>query len=374
MPKYTYRKYKPGDETAINHLYFEVTGRQRTTEQYLWQWHRAPGGVGDVWLIEVENEDGSVKLIGHHGIMPIRFSCGEKNLLAGKTENTMVHPAFRRKILYPKYEKQFLAAYENRFDLLFSTIGPAPALRQRKALGYRAEKKWLQYAWGLNFGAYCSLVATALSYRKQSVVWPIVGKMFSACGKGVNKLSISFGKKITEKNVVALTSKEAMDHGFFEKFWEKSRGDYDLTPRRDREDLKWRFWDNPYHASDFTTLIYDTGENGQGYAIVQNCGNQRFMLCDIVCNPTDKWFCTQMLDSVCNWAQNQGANILRFSTASDQIAPVEVFKAFQRANMFDKFPFRNRRNTDEQFMLRRINTSAFDGINWFVTPIVFEGC
>ncbi|MFG1491194.1 hypothetical protein ABMA58_18235, partial [Oceanospirillum sp. HFRX-1_2] len=54
-------------------------------------------------------------------------------------------PEYRKKILYTRYEKKFKDHYASRFDALFSTMGPEPAIRQRKALGYKSNEKWLRY-------------------------------------------------------------------------------------------------------------------------------------------------------------------------------------------------------------------------------------
>jgi hypothetical protein len=45
-----------------------------------------------MWLIEATDDSGNVKLIGHHGVMPIAFSDGDTDIIFGKTENTMVLP------------------------------------------------------------------------------------------------------------------------------------------------------------------------------------------------------------------------------------------------------------------------------------------
>ncbi len=119
MYKYSYRPYTSGDEKSINDLYAKITGRIRSKAAYFWQWQNAPGGKGEVWVIEAELPNGQKMLIGHHGIMPVRFSYGQDDLLFGKTENTFVHPDFRSKILYPRFERRFAYHYENRFHALF---------------------------------------------------------------------------------------------------------------------------------------------------------------------------------------------------------------------------------------------------------------
>ena len=59
-----------------------------------------------MWLIEATHSGEGKKLIGHHGIMPFKATFNGKNILVGKTENTMVLDAYRSRILYPRYEKQ----------------------------------------------------------------------------------------------------------------------------------------------------------------------------------------------------------------------------------------------------------------------------
>ena len=113
-----------------------MTGRSRSVEDWKWQWVDNPAGRSEMWLIEETLDDGSARLIGHHGVMPFRATIDGNDCLVGKTENTMVHPDHRSRILYPRFERRFLAAYEPRFAMLFSTTGPAAAIRLRKAMGY----------------------------------------------------------------------------------------------------------------------------------------------------------------------------------------------------------------------------------------------
>jgi hypothetical protein len=164
--------------------------------------------------------------------MPVRFTWGEKDLLFGKTENTMVLPEYRRKILYPRFEKKFAAAYEARYHALFSTMGPPAAIRQRKALGYTATESWLYLerasrAWGS--------VAFALSRSRSRF-----GKrILQAIARPVRRMRLPEGVQI-------LTPGEAKDEVFFDSYWSRARENWGIAPRRDKEDLSWRYWDNPY--------------------------------------------------------------------------------------------------------------------------------
>lgn len=232
--QYSHRQYRPGDEDAINTLYFRVTGRTRTREQWAWQWLQAPAGAGDMWLIEATHPDGRVELIGHHGIMPIRFTSGDNDLLFGKTENTMVLPEYRQKILYPRFERRFAKEYETRYHALFSTMGPAAAIRQRKAMGYTAENHWLNlehayWPWG-------SFVRAA-QHPRLAKLQKLANLLFQP----------NFNKHMPE-GVVLLTAKEAREDEFLKSYWNNARKNWGVSPSRAAEDLAWRYWDNPYSA------------------------------------------------------------------------------------------------------------------------------
>lgn len=250
---YSYRRYRAGDEIAINKLYRQITGRERTVEQFQWQWLAGPEGPGDIWLIEAIDSAGNIKLIGHHGVMPVAFSDGGKDLLFGKTENTMVLPDYRRKILYPRFEKKFQREYESRYDALFSTMGPAAAIRQRKALGYDFPVEWVTSRHTPSFVTearfLCSLIADKIKTPK--------------------KFQTPFGRQCATYGKLRkygfLDHDEAKKSKFFENFWEEARINFAVAPRRRKQDLNWRFWSNPY--KDHLTLVVQEG-GVYGYCIV----------------------------------------------------------------------------------------------------------
>ena len=370
MSKYFSRNYKAGDEKAINRLYYEVTGTRRTLEQFRWQWQNAPGGHGEIWLIEEQKTDGRMRLIGHHGVMPIRFTCSDKNLVAGKTENTMVHQDYRRKILYPMYEQQFLKQYRKKFDLLFSTMGPDSALRQRKALGYKAEQRWLNYAWALNPGALASLLAFRLIHNKKKIRWVRASNCAQLFGNILSYLNGSSWKSKKTLPLTILSCDEASRHKFFKEFWSYARKDFPLTPRRDQIDLKWRFWENPYAI--YYSLICENHHHGDAYGIVRDCGNQVYMLEDIVCFPPTSAFFLKMLSSICEWAESHGANAMLFSTTSDENDLRTALESFQKTNLLTTFPLK-KIEREKQPMLRKVISDAYSDIKWFITPIVLEG-
>lgn len=363
--RYTYRRFRPGDETAINNLYEQITGFSRTVDEYRWQWLDAPGGEGEIWLIEAIKDSGETQLIGHHGLMPIRFTFGSDDLLFGKTENTMVLPEYRRKILYPKYEKIFLSEYEVRFDAIFSTLGPRAALRQRQALGYNADAKWCHYEHELRFLGEMTKIC-----RKLPVP---IAKLLSLL---ISKLP-SYSKKTVINQFRELDSDNARVDPFFESFWINARLTAGIAPRRDKEDLTWRFWNNPYN--DYCTLVLDNNETISGYFIINVTDPNIFHIEDVYFTPLDAELWQSAFRLLFDWASEKGASLIKYKTTNDGLLP-DIQK---RINTLCKPGpltswIRKNRKIPEQSMLRKISNYSKYNIdlstnNWNITPILFEG-
>jgi hypothetical protein len=372
--KFVSRQFRQGDDASINALYRAVTGRVRSDTDFAWQWLEAPAGQGEIWLIETA--DSSPKgdgpdLVGHHGLMPLFFSSNGKTFVAGKTENTMVDPGFRRKLLYPKFEKQFLADYSERFDVLFSTIGPAAPLRQRKALGYDDSRSWLFLEIGLRPFALPGLLAAMADMNRKPqtglIIRTLLGMLRLAAGAAQRLPS---GRATFDQDLVALSDHDAKEHQFFDTFWKGAAGQFAMTPRREKPDLAWRFWDNPH--VEYTTLIHPNG-----YAIVSRPHKYIFRLEDIVASPYDEYHFNGLMRAVCSWCKSQRAAALLFATTDDAASPAELIKSggFQ---LLSDHPFRKLMKSGEpRKMLRKLTPrgieSGADVDNWYVTRFVMEG-
>lgn len=359
------RQYKPGDEIAINKLYENVTGRTRSAPLFKWQWCQSPAGMGEMWLIEYKGY-----IIGHHGIMPFYFSYGSEDLIVGKTENTMVHKDYRRKILYPRHEKKFLETYKNKFSALFSTTGPLAPLRQRKALGYKDRSQWINYVWSLNSAGIVSLARKKIS-KKQGLFWKSANKALNF-GEGLLSLC-TFKKEV--KYITILSDEEATQSDFFETFWKKARADYPFTPRRNKEDLAWRFWNNPYN--DYMTFVYKNSKSS-GYAIIHTHDKKIYELDDIVVFPYTQDNFTALLTNTLHACKNMGGSLLRFSTTDDPASPNKFIQQMNLYNLREKWPFRSfYKESTPSKMLRYVtpkgeNKSLCEK-NWYITPFIFEG-
>lgn len=358
--EYRYRRYKTGDETQINQLYRKVTGRVRSVEQFAWQWLHAPGGQGDIWLIEAVFPDGKTELIGHHGIMPIRFSRGGEDLLFGKTENTMVLPEYRSKILYPRYEKIFAKEYEPRFHALFSTMGPAPAIRQRKAQGYSANHQWLSLEHGVTpYGSFAKLI----NRFPHAAAGRVLSHMPSFTGRrSVCKLHI-------------LSSTEARSESLFNTLWSDFRGNGGVSPRRDAADLNWRFWENPY--GQFITVLFELDGEIIGCAVVETSRIPTLSLVDLFfARPDDALVRVVIKDLTTTLLKKFGAKLLNYSCTTDAVS--DVIKGNLEASFSPSWISRcHKRFAPEKFMPRKITERGKQiGLtvdHWAVTPILMEG-
>ena len=90
------RPYRPGDEAQINRLYATITGRERTPEQYAWEWLETWDGRGTMDLMFDLDRPEDDQLIAQYSLIPTPLSVFGKPSLAGKTENCMSHPDHRR--------------------------------------------------------------------------------------------------------------------------------------------------------------------------------------------------------------------------------------------------------------------------------------
>ena len=362
---YSSRPYQAGDEDAINDLYFRVAGRVRTREQWAWQWQQAPAGPGDIWLIEATHPGGRVELIGHHGIMPVRFTWGEKDLLFGKTENTMVLPEYRPKILYPRFERRFAKEYEPRYHALFSTTGPAAAIRQRKAMGYESKQRWLYLEqayepWG------------SLARLSQHPQLSILRNVVKLTCRPSTRCALPAG-------VSLLTAEEARREPFLKDYWHRSRGNWGVAPSRAPADLTWRYWENPY-ASHYAVIAKHPDMGKCAFVIIEHPAPGVANIVDLSAERPDPDLLRYALSYAISAIRAKlGVRLITFRITDDTVSKncnVDYGKMF-KPSLVSKL-----RRPIEQgggaFMPRKITQNGIqEGLlsstHWNITSVVSEG-
>lgn len=295
-------------------------------------------------------------LIGHHGIMPIRFSNGFDDWVAGKTENTMVDPAYRDKLIYPRFESRFKRLYSASCDVLFSTMGPKEAIRQRLAHGYKEVGEWKNLL---------------LSHRRAlsaSIIRRFRGnKSLNHC-----LLPLDFG---------------AIESIPFDDFWQKCRAMYPLTTSRESRDIQWRFIDNPYQRY-FLSVLWnqESPQEIDGYAVIRLPQRKRSiaMIEDIIvrepCVARFRALLRATLVSLFlkNIYWSRLPFVLDRSTASNQLLLAAEPFASNLVNArpkIDSLLWRSQLS-DSQGMMRWIAPSRVDDVridDWYITGMVLEG-
>lgn len=355
--KFSYRKYQAGDEVAINELYHAVTGRTRSVKEHAWQWLQTPAGESEMWLIEAELKKGEKKLIGHHGVMALDFSHYGKPMRVGKTENTMVLPEFREKILYPRFEKKFLSLYEKNFHALFSTIGPDPAIRLRKAMGYEANHHWKKVFIGNE---------PALSLI--TINNTITRKFYNKKNTFLTPSSIT----INNTKIDAYSDSDACTAFDYDGFWDEISLNYPLTPARNIKNLSWRYWKNPYRKH--LTLVLNNKELGIAICVLSFRKSFGIYIEDIYCK--DKKALPSFLEILYAWSKKKmGCFAIETYTTSDNMKYFHPQGHIRDSSWLQKL---FNKNNEVNLMPRKVTSAGkAEGIkaedDWYVTPFYFEG-
>ena len=331
MTRFRTRLMEPGDEIAFNDAYNALgVAPFRPIAEMRHVWHNAPGGKVRSWIIEAEEEPGRWRLIGHHGLCPVRFTFGDQDLLFAKTVNSFLVPEFKSRFVYLRFEQRCLAQVEQDFDATYTLAGMAA--RMRGALGYDTSILELDLEQGLRVPAILSrlLMRTAWRFPRLKLVRPWRG----------------LPKRPTSLALTALDSTAARASPFFLDFWQGTRATAGLAPRRDIADLAWRFWDMPGGRCE--TLVHTWPCGTRGYGIISNRDGLHFTLEDIFLSAPRAELLEQLVDGILSWCAENGGLMLSFMTTAEG-QPPELLKIYRR-KMGQNFGLRHR----EQRVSRRL--------------------
>jgi len=91
------REYREGDETQINLLYNQEYDKNRTLEE--WQWEFRDGPYGKSIFVVAEYK---AKIIGTHALLPVYLSWSGQRVLSSKAEEAVVKKEFRGRNIFKK--------------------------------------------------------------------------------------------------------------------------------------------------------------------------------------------------------------------------------------------------------------------------------
>jgi hypothetical protein len=342
------RRMESGDEGHVNDLFNRLvadTLAPRSLDVMRRIWYGGPAGPVRSWVAEARGANGEWRIIGHHGLCPVRYTLGEKDLIFAKTANSFLLPEFRGKFLYLRFEQRCLEEAEDLFDATYSLL-PARA-RLRAALSYDVDLQSLSLEKGLRTPDVLSRLLVRLAWRyprfpARQVAW-VLG------ARSPRQLPLT---------LVEFDSEAATSSSFFASFWDEARLVAGLAPRRDIADLSWRFWKMP--GARRTTLTYTWPGGIRGYCIIDHTKPLHFTLEDIFLTVPKPDLLQQFLDAIFAWCAGRGALMLAFWTAVGG-QPLPLMKIYRR-NFDDSL---SRRHRDGP-LARRLTSRGRErlGVEW----------
>ncbi len=299
------RRMESDDEAQVNDIFNMLvagTLAPRSLDVMRRIWHDGPAGPVRSWVVETHTENEKWRLIGHHGLCPVRYTAGDKDLIFAKTVNSFLLPEFRDKFLYLRFEQRCLAEVEDLFDATYS-LWPARA-RLRAALRYDVDLLSLSLERGLQASDILSRLLVRIAWRYAH---------FPA-RQMTQLLGYVRPSRKSPLTLVEFDAEAAISSSFFAGFWDEARLTAGLAPRRDVADLSWRFWKMP--GAHRTTLTYTWPNGVRGYCIINHTRPFHFTLEDIFLAMPLPDLLQQFLDAIFAWCAKRGALMLVFWTAA----------------------------------------------------------
>ena len=130
MSEIVYRRALEGDYQSINDFYNRIYQRDRSIEEFRWEFHDSPAGPS-VYVIALDGN----KVVGTNCVIPIDMvhSDGRK-ILSGKSEDTLVDPTYRGKRIFANiYEKLIQECRKAGVEVIW---GFTPVEKAFKKIGF----------------------------------------------------------------------------------------------------------------------------------------------------------------------------------------------------------------------------------------------
>ena len=135
----SFRKIIASDTGRLVHIYNNMTNKRRTNEKWNHQWIKNHHANTRYYTI-FDNK--SETIVGGHGVLAFDLYSNDQDIIIGKTENTVIDPSFRGKILYPALEKEISRNYNKLYDIMFTGMVPNKKSSWRKKIGFKIELIW----------------------------------------------------------------------------------------------------------------------------------------------------------------------------------------------------------------------------------------
>ncbi|SFT91231.1 Acetyltransferase (GNAT) domain-containing protein [Lishizhenia tianjinensis] len=241
----TYRIATPDDYENINNFHNRIYKKNRTMEQFYWEFHNGPFGASIYVIAEDEG-----KVVGTNCVIPIDLITAENKIIrSGKSEDTLVDPDYRgQKIFYKIYDFLFEKCREANIEVIW---------------GFTAAKKpFKNLEFEIPFDHQQSLAVNKIwkSYLYLAGLNPQNKfmdklKIFGLCTLSKFK---TLGKLGTNKSKFDIKVYDTLTEGVDELIFEglqQSRENFAILQSANFQ--QWRIYDNPNYFKTHTYGIYE---------------------------------------------------------------------------------------------------------------------
>ena len=369
------RGYQPGDEAQINRLYLSLTGRDRTPEEFAWEWLDTWAGQGSMNLVfDLDREEGD-QLVAQYSLIPTPLSVWGRPALAGKTENCMSHPDHRGTGLYSAHERECFAREKERYSFFFTTAGTVSAGavgRVRSKLGYVAFDDWANYTLWFKTSALRADICSILKAKGAKKLAPALSALLAAALQTYSRVR----RPRSCRYRFAAHRPAAAPLQAIAGLWERNRSKYGITVDRRADYLRWRVNDDPHVEHEYLTMHGDGGLLGYAIVFVQD---DDLHVVDLLVDRARADLFRDLLAVVIRRGADLGlARVKCLALRRSALLPSRLRNggfvdsaAFTRGNPFKKTPPR-------QFYLYipealRGEPTITDNAGWYITSLVLEG-
>lgn len=214
------RAYTPGDEQAILALFHHSYGRDLGEKYWAWRFQHNPSGPGLIYLAW----DGDT-LAAHYAVTPTRFRVAGRDVMAALSGTTMTHPGYRGLKLFPILAR---ATYDTMAASGMVMVWGFPNLFSHR--GLVRDLQWVDVQ------------------QVPALRLPLVpGFRLGGGPVGVVELA-AFDER-------------------FDDLWRRVCDDVPVTAVRDRQQLQWRYVQNP--GGGYRILACPDGDGVAGYAVLK---------------------------------------------------------------------------------------------------------
>jgi GNAT acetyltransferase-like protein/acetyltransferase (GNAT) family protein len=370
------RQYQDGDEVQVNKLYKLLTNRDRSLEEYKWEWLETWDGQGNMYYLFDEDRPKDDQLICQYSLIPTPLSVFGKYIMAGKTENCMSHPDYRGKGIYIPHEKKYFEDAKKRFKIFFTTTGnTGAAWAVRMKLGYLSLDLWVNYYFYINYDYLQSELSKQLKKKLGKLkgfsgfVSLLISKYFQ-----FYSFLISNNKKVVD---VYFFNESEVDLKLIEDLWGKNKYNYGISTDRNASYLDWRINQNPHHEH---TFIYHY-KNAEliGYIIFYLDQKNIIRIVDILVDNLNKEIFKNLILNLKKYAIANNVNSVSCSIMLSNKKMKNIFHncgfigdrllkkkySFSKTKeIFDFYAYLPEKLKDEE---------SIDPKNWYVTDLLKEG-